>query len=212
MEQHNTMNSNDTVVDVRILAKPERHPRIFRTYQQLSVGQRLVLLNDHEPINLRTEFELNHPGTYSWKASQLPAGDWQVLITKLASTPAPRVLANTTQLASSAAELNGALWKLEPTERDLDANIIGLGAGEEIGEHTGADLDVLIHVFQGSGTLYAEASTVQLQLGDVTYLPARSRRRILAGPDGIKYFSVHQRKKTLGLMPTLRPASTDTSN
>ncbi|WP_417363890.1 cupin [Glutamicibacter arilaitensis] len=116
--------------------------------------------------------------------------------------PEPRRMANTTELA--AGETNGAIWKLEPEQRDLDANVISLAPGEEIGAHQGPELDVLLHVFAGSGTLHTASGSIDLALGDIIYLPAKSQRHFIAGAEGLGYFSVHQRKKRTGLMPTLR--------
>lgn len=193
-------------IDVRQIAKPDRHRLIFERYAQLAVGARLLLVSDHEPKNLHSEFTRDHPGTHRWQSEQLPDGGWQVVLTKLASTPAPRVLANTGQLAGqdTPTDLNGAVWKLEPAARDLDANVIALAPGAQIGEHTGPDLDVLLHVISGDGILHTETGSVELGPGDVAYLPARSRRHFVAGANGLRYFSVHQRKRTLGLMPTVR--------
>lgn len=192
------------VVDVRNIPKTERHPKIMAAYNALPAGGYLSLLNDHEPVNLHKEFERNLPGTYTWQATERIGGDWEIIITKLASTPAPRIMTNTAWLGEQENTLDGAIWKLEPDARDLDANIIALQPNQEIGEHRGPDLDVLIHVFEGTGTLHTEIDSISLNLGDVLYLPARSRRHFVAGVHGLKYFSVHQRKKTLGLMPTLR--------
>ncbi|MFR0637903.1 cupin domain-containing protein [Arthrobacter sp. LS16] len=122
--------------------------------------------------------------------------------------PVPRRMANTAELAAQADGRNGALWKLEPGRRDLDANVIALAPGAEIGEHVGPELDVLLHVVAGSGLLHGEGTTVQLGAGDIIYLPARARRHFVAGEQGLSYFSVHQRKKTAGLMPAHRPSET----
>ncbi|PRB72348.1 DUF2249 domain-containing protein [Arthrobacter sp. MYb213] len=192
------------VVDVRNIPKAERHPKIMAVYNALPASDYLSLLNDHEPVNLRKEFERNLPGTYTWQATERIGGDWEIIITKLTNTPAPRIMTNTAWLGEQENTLDGAIWKLEPDARDLDANIIALQPHQEIGEHRGPDLDVLIHVFEGTGTLHTEIDSISLNLGDVLYLPARSRRHFVAGDHGLKYFSVHQRKKTLGLMPTLR--------
>lgn len=193
-------------IDVRLIPKPERHRQILERYAALETGGQLRLLADHEPKNLQAEFEREHPGTHSWLAQPLAGGQWQVLIIKLMSTPAPRVTVNTAQLANqdTIKDANGAIWKLEPASRDLDANIIALVPEEEIGEHDGPDLDVLLHVISGSGILTTEAASLDLEVGDVVYLPARSRRHFIAGSSGLRYLSVHQRKQTLGLMPKLR--------
>lgn len=114
----------------------------------------------------------------------------------------PRRMANTGQLA--AGQSNGAIWKLEPEERDLDANVISLAPGEGIGQHQGPALDVLLHVFAGSGILHTAGEPIELSAGDIIYLPAHSQRGFSAGPAGLGYFSVHQRKARTGLMPELR--------
>lgn len=116
--------------------------------------------------------------------------------------PEPRRMANTTELA--AGKFNGAIWKLQPEQRDLDANVISLAPGEEIGQHQGPELDVLLHVFAGSGVLRTASGSIELAIGDIIYLPARSQRQFVAGDSGLGYFSVHQRKHKAGLMPTLR--------
>ncbi|WP_345469301.1 cupin domain-containing protein [Glutamicibacter ectropisis] len=114
----------------------------------------------------------------------------------------PMRMANTTQLP--AGEHNGALWKLEPAARDLDANVISLAPGEQIGEHQGPALDVLLHVFAGSGVLHTATGALELAVGDIIYLPKHSQRQFIAGELGLGYFSVHQRKTTTGLMPAPR--------
>ena len=63
---------------------------------------------------------------------------------------------------------------------------------------------MLLHVFAGSGTLHTASGNIDLVIGDIIYLPARSQRHFIAGAEGLGYFSVHQRKKRTGLMPTLR--------
>ena len=82
-------------LDVRPLRKPDKHPAIFATYAELPAGGSFVLINDHDPKHLRDEFEADHPGSYRWEYLQRERGDWRIRITKLASTPLPRVLVNT---------------------------------------------------------------------------------------------------------------------
>ena len=88
----------------------------------------------------------------------------------------------------------GAVWNLAPAERSLDANVIWLPAGDGIDLHEGPDLDVLIHVLAGSGTLTIDDGDIALATGMLAWLPPRSRRAFAAGPDGLRYLTVHQRK------------------
>ena len=54
-------------LDVRELSKPDKHPAIFRTYDDLAAGESFVLVNNHDPRHLREEFNTEHPGSYGWE-------------------------------------------------------------------------------------------------------------------------------------------------
>ena len=98
-------------------------------------------------------------------------------------------------------DASGAVWRLTPAERSLDANIIRLPPRDEIARHDGPELDVLIHVIDGSGTLETEAGEIALTPGALVWLPPRSPRRFVAGAGGLRYFSVHRRKPGLSISP-----------
>lgn len=197
-EQHDRPSVH--MIDVRDIPRPQRHKRIFAAYDQLGLGDALELVNDHEPRGLLEEFQRELPGSYTWDAQAVAADEHRVLITKRASTALPRVVADTTALPDGV----GSIWQLTPGARDLDANIIAIAAHDEIQSHTGPELDVVMIVLEGSGELQTEVgTTISLQPGTMAWLPRRSQRRIVAGADGIRYFSVHQRKPTLNI--TARP-------
>lgn len=194
------------VLDVRPMRKPDKHPAVFQAYAALPAGGSLVLVADHDPRHLRDEFEIEHPGGYGWEYLARDRGAWRIRITRLASTPLPRVLADTTALAAGPdgagpERATGVLWKLQMRERDLDSNVIGLAPGAAIDVHAGPDVDVLIHVLAGSGQLTTELDALPLRPGTLLWLPRRSRRQFTAGPDGLRYLTVHQRRQALTLMP-----------
>lgn len=190
-------------LDVRSLPKPDKHPAIFAAYESLPVGGSFVLVNNHDPKHLRNEFELDHPGSYGWEYVESGPQAWHIRIGKLAGTPLPRVLTNTAAPNPEAADLTGAVWKLQMRDRGLDSNIIALAPGAGIDAHAGPDLDVLIHVLDGSGRLTIELGVVELSRGDVLWLPKRSHRQFSAGPDGLRYLTVHQRRRDLLLEPAM---------
>jgi len=199
----------DNELDVRRLRKPDKHPTIFATYGALAVGESFVLVNNHDPKHLRAEFDADHPGSYGWEYVEKGPEVWRIRINKRTSTPLPRILANTTDFTASAGaepDATGAIWKLQARERDLDSNVIALHAGAGIDSHAGPDLDVLIHVLSGSGRLTTETGTIDLSPGALLWLPRRSRRQFAAGPDGLRYLTVHQRRQALVLEPTARQA------
>lgn len=188
---------SDHELDVRPMRKPDKHPAIFGAYEALAVGESLLLVNDHDPRHLHDEFEVEHPGGYAWEYVAKERGDWRIRITRLASTPLPRLLTDTTAVAAGSPDAAGAIWKLQMRARDLDSNIIALAPGATIDAHAGPDVDVLIHVLAGSGQLTTELDTLELRGGTLLWLPRRSRRQFAAGPDGLRYLTVHQRRQAL---------------
>ncbi|WP_417234200.1 DUF2249 domain-containing protein [Arthrobacter sp.] len=191
-------------LDARSLPKPQRHPAIFDAYSKLPVGGSFILLNDHDPLHLRDEFAAEHPGSHGWDYLDAAGGAWRIRITKLTSTPLPRVLLNTNEVAAGTGtpDVSGAVWNVPVRERDLDSNIIALGPDGTIDAFAGPELDVLIHVLGGSGTLSTEHGDVELVPGALVWLPRRSRRAFTAGPGGLRYLTVHQRRQSLLLQPT----------
>ncbi|GAA2823639.1 cupin domain-containing protein [Kribbella solani] len=84
---------------------------------------------------------------------------------------------------------SGAWWTLAESGRQLDANLVHLPPGRHVGEHVEPDLDVLLVVVEGSGTIGEPVST-----GSLVWLPHGSRRELTAGPDGLSYLTVHRRR------------------
>lgn len=112
----------------------------------------------------------------------------------------PRILTYTAALIGGApTDAAGALWHLDGDGRELDANVVAVPAGGEIGRHEGADLDVLILVLDGSGELQTAGETIALRPGVMVWLPRRSERRFVGGADGVRYFTVHRRKPGLSI-------------
>lgn len=191
----------DAELDVRPLRKPDKHPTIFARYAELAVGASFVLVNDHDPRHLHDEFEADLAGSYDWNYLNSEPRDWRIKITKTASTALPRVLVNSAEIGDQQAEGDGRgiLWKLTMRERDLDSNIVSLPPDGGIEAYNGPDLDVLIHVIAGAGHLTSEGGVVDLRPGSVLWLPRRSRRQFDAGPSGLRYLTVHQRRQSLVL-------------
>ncbi|QLL09420.1 DUF2249 domain-containing protein [Mycobacterium vicinigordonae] len=193
-------------LDVRELRKPDKHPTIFARYDELSPGEYFVLVNNHDPKHLRAEFDIEHPGSYHWEYLARGPQEWRIRIGKRTTTSLPRVLTNTAELGDDAADATGAVWKLEVRARDLDANVVAVPPEGRIDTHTGPDLDVLIHVLSGSGRLTTEEGIIDMHPGALLWLPRRSRRQFTAGPDGLRYLTVHKRRQALVLEAPARRA------
>ncbi|WP_042405264.1 hypothetical protein [Streptacidiphilus carbonis] len=132
----------------------------------------------------------------------------------MSTVPAvPRILADlgAEYAAGAAAGRGGALWRLAEPGRQLDSNLVRLGPDAAVGEHAENDLDVLLVVLEGSGRLDGPEGSLELEPRAVLWLPRRSRRSLTAGPDGLAYLTVHQRRAGLGIgnltaAPVLQPA------
>ncbi len=187
-------------LNVRGLRKPDKHATIFAAYAALPVGgASFVLVNDHDPKH--DEFEADHAGSYEWAYPNTEPRDWRIRITKLTGPPLPRILVNTTDLTAvdGPPEVTGAVWKLSVRDRDLDSNVIALPPDGIFDAPVGADLGVLIHVLSGAGRLTTERGVLDLRPGLLVRLPRRSRRQLTAGPDGLRYLTVHQCRPALTL-------------
>jgi uncharacterized protein (DUF2249 family)/quercetin dioxygenase-like cupin family protein len=187
-------------LDVRGLRKPDKHPAIFRAYKALEVGGCVDLVNDHDPKHLRQEFDVEHPGSHGWEYLTKGPETWRIRISKLSSTPLPRVLCNTQTIGADAEpDAAGALWKLPMRTRDLDSNLVQLPPLGTVDAHIGPELDVLVHVVRGTGLLTTELDVIELGAGSVVWLPRRSQRAFSAGAEGLQYLTVHQRRQGLSL-------------
>lgn len=112
----------------------------------------------------------------------------------------PRRLVNTRELIAGAGPAtSGAAWRLQEPNRDLDSNIIALPAGDGIEAHRGPELDVLIHILDGSGLLGTADGDLPLSAGDLLWMPRHTLRSFTAGAGGLVYHTVHQRKPGLQL-------------
>lgn len=121
----------------------------------------------------------------------------------------PQLLVDTAALSTDQTDpdAGGAIWKLQVRRRDLDSNVIALPPEGRIEAHDGPDLDVLVHVLAGSGQLGTESGELTLAAGALLWLPRRSRRSFTAGPEGLRYLTVHQRRQALLLQPTRSASS-----
>ncbi|MBK0392570.1 DUF2249 domain-containing protein [Ramlibacter algicola] len=80
---------SDTVarVDVRSIEPRRRHPIIFLTFQDLAEGEAMELLCDHDPVVLKSHFELLAPQESEWNYLERGPQTWRVGITRVRSAP-----------------------------------------------------------------------------------------------------------------------------
>ena len=80
MSERSTQNT--TVIDVREVAPRERHPLIFRTFDNLESGEAFILVNDHEPRPLFYQFEAERQQQFAWDYLEEGPDVWRVSIRK----------------------------------------------------------------------------------------------------------------------------------
>ncbi|NNN05774.1 MAG: DUF2249 domain-containing protein [Elusimicrobia bacterium] len=75
----------EVLVDVRSMPPRERHPKIFKAWEELPVGKALKLVNDHDPKPLFYEFSAERAGEFEWTAVEKGPEQWSVLIKRVAA-------------------------------------------------------------------------------------------------------------------------------
>ncbi|SHL48651.1 MULTISPECIES: cupin domain-containing protein [Streptomyces] len=111
--------------------------------------------------------------------------------------PVPRLLCDAQRVAVEAPGPAGVLWCLAESGRQLDANVVRIPPEGRIDTHLEPDLDVLLYVVSGDGTVETEQGRQLLAEGGLLWLPRGSRRSVTAGPDGLAYLTVHRRRPGL---------------
>lgn len=69
-------------IDVREIPPRERHPLLFRTFDELAPGTSFLLVNDHDPKPLYYQFMAERPGQLGWEYLQEGPEVWRVRLTK----------------------------------------------------------------------------------------------------------------------------------
>lgn len=68
-------------LDVRPMPPQERHEKIFGMLDELSTGETLRLVNDHDPSPLRYQLEATRPGQFRWDYVERGPEQWAIDIT-----------------------------------------------------------------------------------------------------------------------------------
>lgn len=60
-----------------------KHKVIFETFNNLQPSEAMLLINDHDPVPLRFQFESMHAGNFAWEYIEQGPTTFQVKISKL---------------------------------------------------------------------------------------------------------------------------------
>ncbi|HEV2060374.1 MAG TPA: cupin domain-containing protein [Solirubrobacteraceae bacterium] len=94
---------------------------------------------------------------------------------------------------------SGPLWGM--ASADLNATLLSWPSGHEVPEHVNEELDVLIVVLTGRGTVMIDGRPHDLGPGSAILVPRGVRRRIVASDSGVRYLSIHRRRGPLQIEP-----------
>ncbi|MDP4244116.1 MAG: DUF2249 domain-containing protein [Bacteroidota bacterium] len=73
-----------TELDIRPVPPRDKHPTIFRTFDNLGVGEVLLLINDHDPKPLYYQFGFERANQFEWEYVESGPITWKVHIKKIA--------------------------------------------------------------------------------------------------------------------------------
>ncbi|MEO5659558.1 MAG: DUF2249 domain-containing protein [Polaromonas sp.] len=79
-----TVTVSPATLDMRTMAPQDRHSHVIAAFNQLSYGEGIELVNDHDPKPLHTAFQSELAGKFSWDYLEQGPATWRVAITKLA--------------------------------------------------------------------------------------------------------------------------------
>jgi quercetin dioxygenase-like cupin family protein len=86
----------------------------------------------------------------------------------------------------------GPVWGIG-TE-DLNATIVEWPARQGSPQHVNDDRDVVMVVLEGAAEVEIDSERIDVLHGEVVVIEKGRLRRITAGPEGVRYLSVHRRR------------------
>ncbi|MEW2394377.1 AraC family ligand binding domain-containing protein [Streptomyces venezuelae] len=90
------------------------------------------------------------------------------------------------------------VWSLHEPGRDLDAAVVRLAPGTDLGEDAGAGHGLLLTVLAGDGELRLADTRFPLAPGALAWLPAHTAHALRAGAQGLTYTTAHRRPAPAG--------------
>jgi uncharacterized protein (DUF2249 family) len=70
-------------LDVTAIVPKDRHPLIFKTFDELKKDDGFILVNDHDPKPLYYSFLHEREGQFGWEYLEQGPDVWRVRITRM---------------------------------------------------------------------------------------------------------------------------------
>ncbi len=71
-----------TTVDAREYEPKDKHPVIFKVFDGLKSGEKIGLINEHDPRPLQYQFMMERPEQFEWEYLEQGPDVWRVAIGK----------------------------------------------------------------------------------------------------------------------------------
>lgn len=95
--------------------------------------------------------------------------------------------------AEAAALGPGETWSV--ASADLNATLVAWEAGQGVATHRNDERDVLLVVLDGAGTVTVDGRRSDVRAPAAVVIPKGTERAVAAGPQGLRYVSVHRRRE-----------------
>ncbi len=73
----------ENIIDVRPIEPREKHVRIFHMFYSLKSGEKMEIINDHDPRPLHYQMLAENDGQFEWNYLEEGPEVWRVEITKV---------------------------------------------------------------------------------------------------------------------------------
>ena len=109
---------------------------------------------------------------------------------------------NPTDLLAVAGE-GGVVWSVSPP--GFHTNLVALAPERTIEVHRNDAVDVLVVVLAGSANVTVDDRPNEVAATSALLVPRGTTRGVAAGPDGVRYLTIHAERPPLGITtPTHR--------
>jgi len=181
-----TTETGSRTVDVRSMPPQARHSHIFKIFDELSPGEMLLVVNDHEPIHLLQfiKHERKDFDAASYQAYQKGPNEWVgVFRKKETAEPAQNdgVVITSFEKERSYDEHTFSPISIYSTN-EYRVILTYLKAGQFIPVHK-PNIDLVFLVQSGTGEVVAGERRQQIKPGDIIIIPKGQRRGIKAFSD-----------------------------
>lgn len=76
------MSNCDVTIDVRQYPPGNRKPMIFEKFDSLKPGEKMELINDHDPSMLHEKLKAERGGQFAWDYIEQGPAVWRICISK----------------------------------------------------------------------------------------------------------------------------------